>query len=174
MKKQVFFFLQSKVATNFYLSLIFIPENLTPQGIKSIIGTETYYKKRDLNFTQAWNLKRLNFFTTVNLVQHISAFLKENNVACMDSLSHHLESFLSQIQWLFFASGLLYPDRIGDLRWSDNLGSKDSMIPAASPVWWNLWPPETNQWKFWRYHSLWKRPFLYIYSKTIFAFFKII
>ena len=67
--------------------------------------------------------------------------------------------------------GLLYPDRISDLRWSDNLGSKGSMITAASPVWWNLWPPKTNQWNFWRCHSLWKRPFSYIYSKTIFAFF---
>ena len=90
------------------------------------------------------------------------SFLKENNVACMDSLSHHLESFLSQIQLLLFASGLLYPDRISDLRWSNNLGSKGSMIPATSPVWWNLWPPKTNQWKFWRCHSLWKRPFSYI------------
>ena len=29
---------------------------------------------------------------------------------------------------------LLYPGTISDLRWSDNLGSKGSMIPAASPV----------------------------------------
>ena len=56
---------QSKVATNFYLSLIFIPENLIPQAIKSKIGIETYYKKRNLNFTQAQNLKPLNFFTTL-------------------------------------------------------------------------------------------------------------
>ena len=47
-------------------------------------------------------------------------------------------SLTNSVTFLSKSRGLLYPDRISDLRWSDNLGSEDLMRPAASP-------PKTNQ-----------------------------
>ena len=43
-------------------------------------------------------------------------------------------SLANSVAFLCNSRGLLYPDRISDLRWSDNMGSKGSMIPAASSV----------------------------------------
>ena len=94
------------------------------------------------------------------------SFLKGNNVACMDSLSHHLESFLSQIQLLFFASLVVYCILIELVIW-------DGLTIWDLKVRWYQLPhlcDETYD------HLKWiNENFEYVTAfKNIFAFFKII